>query len=73
MEKVTVFGGSGFLGSHVADELTYRGYCVLIADVKKSNYLKESQQFMKCDIMDPSKVTDALDGSTIVYNFCGYG
>ena len=71
LPQVTVFGGSGFLGSHVADELTYRGYGVLIADVRKSNYLQGSQQFMECDIMDRSQVKEALDGSTIVYNFAG--
>ena len=34
-KKVLVVGGSGFLGSHVADELTEKGYEVTIFDQKK--------------------------------------
>jgi len=40
MKKVTVIGGSGFLGSYISDELTKRGYDVLIADKQHSVYLK---------------------------------
>ena len=43
MKKVVVFGGSGFLGSYVADELTNRGYSVTIADINQSKYLKSNQ------------------------------
>ena len=35
-KKVLVVGGSGFLGSHVADELTEKGYEVTIFDQKLS-------------------------------------
>ena len=35
--KVLVIGGSGFLGSHVADELSNRGYEVTIFDQKKTS------------------------------------
>jgi len=33
--KAIVFGGSGFLGSHVADALPKAGYETTIFDVKK--------------------------------------
>ena len=33
--KITVLGGSGFIGSHVADELSKRGNKVTIFDKKK--------------------------------------
>ena len=36
MKNVLVFGGSGFIGSYVADELTRRGYDVLVADKDNS-------------------------------------
>ena len=45
-KKVVVFGGAGFLGSHVADVLTDRGYQVVIFDIEKSPYLKEGQIFI---------------------------
>ncbi len=35
--KRVVVGGSGFLGSYVADELTSRGYRVVVADIANLN------------------------------------
>ena len=37
MKKVLVIGGSGFLGSHVADNLSDKGFQVSIFDIAKSN------------------------------------
>ena len=72
MKKVIVFGGSGFLGSYVADELTRRGYRVVIADIEESPYLLESQEFVRCDIMDLEMVKQTIDGAAVVYNFAGF-
>ena len=33
--KAIVFGGSGFLGSNVADEITKAGYETIVFDIKK--------------------------------------
>ena len=44
-KKVIIFGGAGFLGSHIADILTDRGYQVVIFDIKKSPYLREGQVY----------------------------
>ena len=44
--KVLVIGGSGFLGSHVADELLLRGYKVSIYDQKKSKWKKKRTNFL---------------------------
>ncbi|MBI2252697.1 MAG: NAD(P)-dependent oxidoreductase [Armatimonadetes bacterium] len=70
-EKVVVFGGSGFLGSHIADELTLRGYEVVIFDLKDSKYLKENQKFVKGDILDFKKIKETVSGSDYIYNFAG--
>ena len=35
--KVVVFGGAGFLGSHVADELTNKNFDVTIFDKSEPN------------------------------------
>ena len=40
-KNVLVVGGSGFLASHVADELLKNGHKVKIFDQKKSRYLKK--------------------------------
>ena len=34
--RITIIGGSGFLGSHVADALSQTGHTVTIFDKKKS-------------------------------------
>jgi len=68
-KKVIVFGGSGFLGSYVADELSKRGCRVVIADTNSSKYLLENQEFIECDIMDYDKIKELVSDSDIVYNF----
>ena len=42
--KILVTGGSGFLGSHVADELTNNGHKVIIYDLLKSKWLKKKSK-----------------------------
>lgn len=69
MKKVIIFGGSGFLGSYVADECTRRGYKVIIADLNKSNYLKENQEFREVDILNLQDIQRVLQDASIVYNF----
>lgn len=70
-KKVIVFGGAGFIGSHVADVLTDRGYQVVVFDAKKSPYLKEGQISIVGDITDEKAVEEAMKGCQIVYNFAG--
>jgi len=67
--KIIVFGGSGFLGSHVADKLTEEGHQVTIFDLKKSKYLKSNQKMIIGDIVKNSEVARAVKGHKIVYNF----
>lgn len=69
--KAIVFGGSGFLGSHVADVLDDRGYGVTIYDIKPSPYLKNSQKMIVGDILEEKKVAEAVRPCNIVYNFAG--
>ena len=70
-QKVIVFGGSGFLGSHVTDSLSDDGYEVNIFDIKESPYLKDSQHMIIGDILNQKQVDDAIKGNDIVYNFAG--
>lgn len=69
--KVGVFGGSGFVGSHVADELTDRGHEVKIYDLRPSQYLREGQEMIIGDILDRDKVFKAVEVCDAVYNFAG--
>jgi UDP-glucose 4-epimerase len=70
-QKVVVFGGSGFIGSHVADFLTEKGYDVVIFDIKPSPYVKPAQKMVAGDILDFELVKKALKDASVVYNFAG--
>lgn len=67
--KIVVFGGSGFVGSHVADELTSRGHDVTLFDSIWSPYKQDNQTMVVADICDYQNVFDVIKGSDIVYNF----
>ena len=67
--NIIVFGGSGFLGSHVADKLSEQGHAVTIFDLKKSEYLRPDQKMVVGDIKKISDITGAIKGNEIVYNF----
>lgn len=69
--KTIVFGGSGLIGSHVADRLTEVGYDVTIFDLKPSPYLLPGQEIIIGDILDKKAVFDAVKGCDYIYNFAG--
>ncbi|TFG41549.1 MAG: NAD(P)-dependent oxidoreductase [Bacteroidia bacterium] len=69
--KACVFGGSGFLGSHVADDLATRGYDVTIFDMRPSPYLQDRQKMVVGSILDKEAVNEAIKGCDVVYNFAG--
>jgi UDP-glucose 4-epimerase len=69
--NVIVFGGSGFVGSHVADALTQAGHAVTLFDLRPSRYLQDNQQFIQGDILDLAAVQKAIAGQDVVYNFAG--
>lgn len=69
--KTVVFGGSGFLGSHVADELSNKGHEVIIFDLKKSPYLRDDQKMILGNVLSCDQVLTAVEGCDYVYNFAG--
>ncbi len=70
-QKVLVTGGSGFLGSHVADALTRNGYAVRIFDREPSPYISAGQEMIVGDINDPEAIMKAMESCTYVYHFAG--
>lgn len=66
---VTVIGGSGFIGSHVADQLTQEGYQVRIFDRTDSLWKKEGQEMIVGDLLDTDLLNKTISGSEVVYNF----
>ncbi len=70
-KKVVVFGGSGFLGSYVADALTEKGYDVTIFDIRESKFINEKQKMVLGDILEKNQVNDVVNNSQYVYHFAG--
>jgi UDP-glucose 4-epimerase len=67
--SICVIGGSGFLGSHVADALTEAGNSVRIFDLKASPWLRADQTFLLGNVLDVEALELAISGSEVVYNF----
>jgi UDP-glucose 4-epimerase len=66
---VTVVGGSGFLGSHVADQLGEAGYRVRIYDRVSSPWKRQDQEMIIGDLLDSERLQAAVRGAEAVYNF----
>ena len=49
-KNVVVFGGTGFIGTYVVEELLNNGYEVIAADIQSSKYV-DNKYFRKCDIL----------------------
>ena len=71
--KILITGGSGFLGSHVADELTRNGHKVIIYDLVKSKWIKKKQKIVVGNIMNFKKISKLIKNVDIVYNFAALG
>lgn len=70
-EKILVIGGSGFLGSHLADTLSDAGYRVLVMDRKPSPHLRPGQEMLVGDVLDRAVLEKAVAGSRYVYHLAG--
>jgi len=74
MDKmILVFGGNGFLGQYLVSELVSRKYKVTVADINENVDFK-GDAFIKCDILDRTKVENILKDRAydIVYNLAGF-
>ena len=67
--KIVVLGGSGFIGSHVADALSRKGHKITIFDKKKSRWLRDDQKMIVGDIFNYNALKNAIRSNKIVYNF----
>lgn len=69
--NILVTGGSGFLGSHVADALSDAGHNVTIFDIHPSPFLRPDQTMLTGDLMDQNATESAVQGMNAVYHLAG--
>jgi len=67
--KITITGGSGFLGSNVADKLSQKGHQVTIFDKKKSNWIRSDQKMYVGNIFNYKDLENAIKGADVVFHF----
>ncbi len=69
--RIGIVGGSGFVGSNLAEEFLIRGFKVRILDIKEPpKFLEkyENLEFLETDICNLEKLKKALTGVDIVIN-----
>jgi len=67
--KITVIGGSGFIGSHVADRLSEVGNEVRVFDCRESPWLRDDQTMLVGNLLDKVALENAIKETEIVYHF----
>ncbi|OGQ25207.1 MAG: NAD-dependent epimerase [Deltaproteobacteria bacterium RBG_16_71_12] len=68
MKRALVTGGAGFVGSHIADALSERGFEVTIFDQERSPWLGRGQRLVQGDITDAAQVASAVEGAELIYH-----
>jgi UDP-glucose 4-epimerase len=65
--KIIVTGGSGFIGSHVVDELLGMGHEVVIYDLEAPHY-GQACAYVRGDTRDVDRLTQTAQGAEVMYN-----
>ena len=65
-----VFGGSGFLGSHLCDVLIKNKFNVTVFDIKR-NKLQKKIKFIKGNITNRKKIYKLIKNYDYIFNFAG--
>ena len=77
-KKILIFGGAGFIGSHLTERLIQDGAAVTVFDNlktgRKSNLAQVFEnpgfRFVEADVSDRKKVDATVPGHEIIFHFC---
>ncbi len=70
LKGVIIFGGSGFIGSHLINNLLTAGYKTIISvDIKKPRVKKEGVEYIQADVRDLSSLSLNEKNIGTIYNF----
>jgi UDP-glucose 4-epimerase len=77
-KKILIFGGAGFIGSHLAEQLLAQGASITVFDNLKtgrtSNLAKvwddKNFRFIEADVSERKKVDETVPGHEIIFHFC---
>jgi len=74
MTKCVIFGGNGFIGSHLAEELVARGYEVSIFDslkngTKNLDRIDGKVTLIKGDFLNNNDISSALEGAEFLFHY----
>lgn len=69
--NILVTGGSGFIGSHVADALSEAGHKVTVFDINTSPWIRQDQTMVTGDLMDEKLLENITRGMDVIYHFAG--
>lgn len=74
MKNVLVFGGFGFLGSYLVNELATRGYSITVADLTDMVEKQDGVNFVHCDISSAENIEKVFQQGKydVVYNLAGF-
>lgn len=75
LRKITVLGGSGFVGSSLVSKLDAAGYAVTVLARRRDNarhlFLLPKVRVLECDVFNAQALEAALAGSDAVINLIG--
>ena len=71
--QCVVFGGGGFIGSHLVDKLVASGHRVTVLDRQPNPFVgrRTESRFIRGDFSDTACLEDALRGANVAYHLIG--
>jgi UDP-glucose 4-epimerase len=77
-KKILVFGGAGFIGSHLTERLIQEGASVTVYDNLKTGRTANLAQvwrhpgfrFVEADVRERNRVEETIPGHEIIFHFC---